>query len=340
MKKNNITFQDIADYTHFSKTTISRYFNRPESISEENRKKISDALVALDYSENKVARILASGETEFIGLILPNMYNGFYSVVTELIIKTYEKYGYKFIVFSGSEKEESERHYLKELLAYKVEGLLVLSHTLPSMELSSYGIPVVAIEREDRYISSVSTDNYMGGVQATGLLYKRDCDVFILFISQTKPDVPAYGRIRGFLDTCAEHRLDYRILEFNLGHSYEEMADSIRDVMNRNVIEAFPGKKVGIFCSSDVSALIVLNTIVRHYGSLPDEYKIIGFDNIPSSLESIIQLTTVGQQAQEMVDKAMDLLTTLIEKKRASEIPSEPTHIIVPPKLIIRETTD
>ena len=64
MKKNRVTFADIAAYTNFSKTTISRYFNNPDSLTLENQQKIADALVALDYKENKVGRILASGQTE------------------------------------------------------------------------------------------------------------------------------------------------------------------------------------------------------------------------------------------------------------------------------------
>ena len=44
-KKKNVTFSDIAEYTHFSKTTISRYFNNPDSLTLENQQIISDALV-------------------------------------------------------------------------------------------------------------------------------------------------------------------------------------------------------------------------------------------------------------------------------------------------------
>ena len=65
MNKKNITFSDIAEYTHFSKTTISRYFNNPDSLTLENQQIIADALEALDYKENKVARILANGKIEF-----------------------------------------------------------------------------------------------------------------------------------------------------------------------------------------------------------------------------------------------------------------------------------
>ena len=64
--KKKITFNDIAKKTNFSKTTISRYFNNPDSLTEESKKKIENALVELDYKENKVARSLANGKTEMI----------------------------------------------------------------------------------------------------------------------------------------------------------------------------------------------------------------------------------------------------------------------------------
>ena len=65
-QKKNVTFNDIAKYTHFSKTTISRYFNNPDSLTLENQEIIAKALADLDYKENKVARILANAKKEVI----------------------------------------------------------------------------------------------------------------------------------------------------------------------------------------------------------------------------------------------------------------------------------
>ena len=73
MNKKNVTFSDIAAYTNFSKTTISRYFNNPDSLTEENQKIIADALTALDYKENKVARILANEKNKYIAIIKTNL---------------------------------------------------------------------------------------------------------------------------------------------------------------------------------------------------------------------------------------------------------------------------
>ena len=49
MAKKQVTFADIAEYTGFSKTTISRYFNHPDSLTLENQEKIAKALDELGY---------------------------------------------------------------------------------------------------------------------------------------------------------------------------------------------------------------------------------------------------------------------------------------------------
>ena len=202
MAKKNVTFADIAAYTGFSKTTISRYFNNPDSITVENQEKIANALAVLDYKENKLARVMANGKTEMIGVIIPNLYMHYYSDMLDHIISTYEEYGYKFIVFAGNEDADVERRYIQELLAYKTEGLIILSHTLSSKELAEYHVPIVTIEREDEYVCSVNTDNYMGGVQAATVLAKSGCDILIHANSNFPSTIPAYGRIQGFQDFC------------------------------------------------------------------------------------------------------------------------------------------
>ena len=157
--KKNATYGDIAKYTKFSKTTISRYFNDPDTLAPASREIIAKALVDLDYQENKVARILANGRTEFIGVIVPDFYHHFFYEILNHILGTYENNGYKFLVFVGNKREEVERRYIQELMAYQIEGLIVLSHTIHSRGLAQLQIPVVTIEREDQFVCSVNTDN-------------------------------------------------------------------------------------------------------------------------------------------------------------------------------------
>ena len=341
MEKKNVTFDDIAKYTHFSKTTISRYFNNPDSLTLKNQQIIADALVALNYKENKVARILANGQTEFIGVIIPDLYLHYYSEVLNQLLNTYEAYGYKFLVFVGHEKKDIERKYIQELLAYKIEGMIILSHTIPSRELASYQIPIVTIEREDRYVSSVNTDNYMGGVQAASLLMKNQCDVLIHINSGCTPELPAYGRIQGFLDVCRQQEIPHEFIIKELGNQHEENLKELAKTVSY-LEQKYPGQKKGIFMPNDTHANVLLNILVRKYGCLPPDYRIIGFDNSPISREAVLPISTVGQQIDVIAREAMEILVAAMNerKKRRPAPPGEPVHKMIPPVLYRRETTD
>ncbi len=340
MGKKNITFSDIAKYTGFSKTTISRYFNNPDSLTLENQQIIADALEKLNYKENKVARILANGKTEFIGIIIPNLYMHYYSEVLNQILKTYETFGYKFLVFTGDDQETNERKYIQELLSYKIEGMIILSHTIPSRELASYNIPIVTIEREDQYVSSVNTDNYMGGVQATSLLAKIGADVLIHINAEFSSQIPSYGRIKGFTDICKEYKIPHELILTDTGHSYEETSQILKNLID-DIDIRYTGKTKGIFLPNDTFANIVLHHLIRRYGKLPDDYKLIGFDDSPVSREAIVPISTVGQQIDKIAAAAMEILNVQIKEshKRKPALSSEPVHQIIPPVLIHRETT-
>lgn len=340
MAKKNITFSDIAQYTGFSKTTISRYFNNPDSLTLENQQKIADALTALDYKENKVARILANGKTEFVGILIPNLYLHYYSQMLNQILATYETYGYKFLVFVCNDKEAAERQYIRELLAYQIEGMIVLSHTISSEELASFHVPIVTIEREDRYTCSVNTDNYMGGLQATSLLYKNQCDIYIHINTDVPPETPAYGRIRGFQDICRDQQLPHELILSDLGNSYPEASNRILPIFE-SIEKKYANQKKGIFMSNDTHANILLNLLIRKYGTFPEDYRLVGFDNSPISSEAIIPTSTVGQQIDKLAQEAMELLVMQMnERKKRKPVPlAEPIHRIVTPVLICRDTT-
>lgn len=340
-RKKNITFDDIAKYTHFSKTTISRYFNNPDSLTLENQEIIANALEKLNYKENKVAKILANGKTEFIGIIIPNLYYQYYSEILDQILKTYETFGYKFLVFVGNGEEAAERKYIQELLSYKIEGMIILTHTIPSRELADLQIPIVTIEREDKFVCSVNTDNYMGGVQAAGLLAKHSCDILIQINSPISEEMPAYGRIRGFVDFCTEHGLKHQILYRELGSVYEYAQKQLTEIAE-TLEKEYPGQKKGIFVSSDTNANVLLNILIRKYGCLPKDYLIVGFDNAPISREAVIPISTIGQQVEKQAFEAVSLLVEQMnERKKRSPVPlKEPIHKVLTPILFRRDTTE
>lgn len=341
LKQKKVTYDDIAKYTNLSKMTISRYFNDPDSLTLKNQEKIAEAVRTLNYQKNKLARVLANGKSEFVGIIVPNLYMHYYSEVLDQILASYEQYGYKFLVFVSGDNIEKERKYLQELLAYKIEGLIVLSHAIPSKELASYNIPIVTIEREDEYVNSINTDNYMGAVQATSLLIKNQCDVVFHINSDVPENIPAHGRIQGFLDICAEKNVAHELILTDLGNTYRENFDRIRALF-RKINEKYTSMKKGVFMANDTYANMLLNIIVREHGKLPDNLRIVGFDNSQIANEAIIPISTVGQQIDKLVHEAMELLVSQMEElgKRRPSPQKEIIHKKITPILIRRNTTD
>ena len=341
MERKKVTFADIAKYTNFSKTTISRYFNNPDSLTLENQEKIAKALKELGYQKNKLAKVLANGKSEFVGIIVPNLYFHYYSEMLNKILSSYEQYNYKFLVFVGNHKKEVERKYIQELLAYKIEGLIVLSNTISSEELKSYNIPVVTIEREAKYVCSVDTDNYTGAAEATDLLIKNNCDVLI-HINNIFPEyVPSYDRIRAFIDVCDNNNAKYELIRENFGYNYESVFAKMQNIFNE-IDEKYLGQKKGIFLSNDTYANIFLNLVIQKYGNLPEHYRIVGFDNSPIASEAVVPITTIAQQIDKIANTAMDLLVLqMTEMKKRKPIPlKEPIHKQIAPVLIKRNTTD
>lgn len=339
-KEKKVTFADIAKYTGFSKTTISRFFNDRDSLTLENQQKIQEALDTLGYQENKLAKVLANGKSEFIGIIIPNLYLNYYAEMLELLLSSYEQYGYKFLVFRANSKEEVERAYIRELQAYKIEGLIVLSHTISSKELASFQIPVVGIEREGKEICSVSVDNRYGGALAARRLIEDGCDELIQINAYFPQSSPAYGRILGFEEACKEQGRQPVLIQAEFSDTYESIRRKLAQLFDQ-IESEYPKDHVkGVFLANDTYASIFINLIMHKYKVFPDTYKIIGFDNSRIAQESFIGLTTIAQPMKEMTDKAMELLSLQMEmkKKRQPETLEKTIHIQAAPSLIVRES--
>ena len=83
---DKIKFRDLAEASNVSMVTISRYFNKPEMVSESTRKRIETAIGEMGYTQDALARMLATGKSNLIGVIFPHLHSGFYTeFLNELI---------------------------------------------------------------------------------------------------------------------------------------------------------------------------------------------------------------------------------------------------------------
>ncbi|MDO4913923.1 MAG: substrate-binding domain-containing protein, partial [Bifidobacteriaceae bacterium] len=226
-----------------------------------------------------------------------------------------------------------------ELQSYNIQGIITLSHTIPSKELASYNIPIVSIERESQYISSVDTDNYLGAVQATSHLIKNNCDILIHINSFVTDTIPAYKRINGFINISKDSDVPYEVYQRDFGNSYEEISKNLT-LLFEEIDKKYTSQRKGVFLSNDTYANIFLNAIFQKYNCLPDEYKIIGFDDSPIASEAILPLSSIQQNIPTITNTALDILQDLIKEHRNTKGKHQTiVHREIAPKLIKRQTT-
>ena len=165
------------------------------------------------------------------------------------------------------------------------------------------------------------------------------CDVLVHINSQVSPVTPAYNRITGFCDHCDECGLEKEVVQVDWSNSFEVNKHKLEDILSE-IESKYSGRKKGIFVSNDTNAACLLNIVMRKYGRLPDDIRIVGFDNSAASAEAIIPISTIGQQLDLIARSVMELLNAQIDAIHSGKAADRNIqHRIIPTVTIPRETT-
>ncbi|MFT8710464.1 MAG: substrate-binding domain-containing protein, partial [Sporolactobacillus sp.] len=239
------------------------------------------------------------------------------------------KLGYKTILCNSADNKEKERSYLAMLMANQVDGIIAGSHNLGIKEYEQVGLPIISFDRLlSETIPIVSSDNYQGGVLATQELYQNGARSIYLFASSRTPGSPTDKRRTGYLETMA--RLHLQDHEETISFS---MPTSVKSLMIRQILSS--QSPDGIFCTDDLTALLVLQQ-ARELGiRVPQDLKIIGYDGTSFIQNYHPELTTIAQPIRDMAELLVDLLLQRIADEKADLKP----HYVLPVKLIRNQSS-
>jgi len=318
---------DIAQKSGVSPTTVSRYFNKPELLSESTRETIKDAIKELNYSQDKLARILVTGNSSLVGVVLPHFHFGFYTELLNQLIGQGKAKGYNFITYTSDKNPESEISMINELISYRIKGLILLSHTLSPEEIEKLPVPVIAIERIGGNFMQINSDNLTGGKLAAELLIKNNCDIFIHINNDYIEEWPAFKRILGFEFAVKNHPYE-PIIDQVYCNPYSQEANIAMTNLLTKLIKKYPDKKIGIFCSNDDIANLTLKHCILNQIPVPGQIELIGYDNSPISDSAVYAITSVAQNIPLMAQIALDALDNY-----------KVYESIVPAVLVEKETT-
>ncbi|MCQ2500523.1 MAG: LacI family transcriptional regulator [Lachnospiraceae bacterium] len=322
------TLKDVAKEAGLTVTTVSRVLNNRGYISEDARKKVDEAMKKLNYRPNEIARSLQRKSGNMIGLIIPHISHPYFAQLISKIDHFAVEMGYHILLCNTQGINSKVEEYISLCISNRVAGIIICSGSVDSNLVSNLDIPVVCLERNiDNCTASVECDNLMGGRLAATALLDAGCKnpVYIGSISTT--NMPADRRYEGFATVCKER--DTRCLFYGVDD------DAFKSMDYLEILEKLLQRKTlpdGVFASSDVIAIQLLQ-LCRKYGvQVPEQMKIVGFDDIPYALFSSPPLTTIHQPIAEMAEMAVRII------KRASEGGIVATKSILPVQLIERET--
>jgi DNA-binding LacI/PurR family transcriptional regulator len=303
------TIVTLANAAGVAPSTVSRALNGDTRISAIMRARIARLAQEMGYTPHASARMMSSGRSGLIGVVVGSSSNPFY---TELLHETVRQVAARkmriLIIHAGDGPIENKTADV--LLQYQVDGCLITSVELPSNVsdiCSANGVPVVMINRVARLnASAVTCDSLYGSAQLAELLvnagHRR-----IALVRTSSSSSTGQERDRGFTQhlTDAGYKLQFRLD----GHSsYEGGFAAGKHIAGLELSK----RPDAVFAVSDIMAFGVLDALRLGGIKVRDNISVVGFDGLPQSAWPIYDLTTVEQPLQAMVGRALDLLQARI----------------------------
>ncbi len=326
--KGNVTISEIARECGVSKSTVSRVLNGKPDVLPETKKRVLEVVEKYNFQPNAYAKGMLGKRSDCIGVVIPHdidyiFKNQYYAETLRVILKTTRERGYYVLLICCHDMKEA----VDAVMQKRVDGLILITplpeHKPAMMTFLNCKIPFAAIGRcqflPEAY--QVCTDNYQGAMLAMEHLFSLGHRK-IAYIGGPN-FLPSSGeRSRAYLDAMRANGI------LVLNEMMQDGSNSIESgaVATKKILETCPDV-TAFFVASDYMAIGVENAIRESGKSVPKDYSVIGFDNIPIAEQISPSLSTIDQQIEAKGEICANLLLDLIEKpeveqKRSVEIAS------------------
>jgi LacI family sucrose operon transcriptional repressor len=323
------TLKDVAKLAGVSTSTVSRIINKKVNFSDTITKKVTSAIEQLDYHPNEIARSLQKQRSYIIGLIIPSTENPFWGEIARHIERYAYELGYKLLICNSLHEKKKEKEYINMLERNQVDGIIMASHIVNISNYLKLNLPLVSLDRQlGPKVPYICSDNYEGGVLAAEHLISRGCRRIICIGGDMKIPKLSNKRIDSFMETCKTKGISCWLFELSDKFTIDFNGEaSIREILGRN-----PDCD-GIFAGNDLIAMAIIGVATELGRKIPDDIKLIGFDDNFFSVMLNPPLTTIQQPVEYISLYAVEYLIKMIDGKVV------PKQTILPVKLIKRKST-
>lgn len=329
-----VTLKELAERLGLSPATVSLVINRSpvaDSIPQETKDRILAAARKYKYRPNFFARSLRAQRSFTIGVIVPEVSDGYSASVMSGVEEHLLQEGYFYFVASHRHRTDLIDEYPRLFLQRSVDGLIAVD-TPWTLALS---VPVV----------TVSGHNQVKGVTNIVLDHVRAAEVALKHLFQLGHRDIAFIKGQEFSSDTevrwatiekAAHHLGLQIPPALISQLQgDSPSPELGYEATRKLLKSHK-PFTALFAFNDISAMGAIRALREADLRVPDEVSVMGFDDIQSAAYQNPALTTVRQPLREMGRIAAETLLRRI-RRSGSDLPGGET--MVEPRLIIRETT-
>ncbi len=336
-RKTSVTIHDIARELKISASTVSRALNDNPRISKSTKDKIKSLALKLGYQPNTIASNLRTQKTHTIGIVVPLINRHFFSTFISGVEDVAFEAGYNVIISQSKDLLQKEKQIVNSMFSNRVDGLI----TSLSMQTSDFehfqmfadkNIPLIFFDRIAPQLNAnkIIVDDFACGYKATQHLidqgYQRIAHLAGPTVLNTYHD-----RMEGYKSALKKNQMPIEN-ELIICNRLTRMdgQQAIKQLLDlKNPPDA-------VFCGNDTSALSMIVYLKSQGIRIPEDFGIVGFSNEPFSEVVTPSISTLKQPAQEMGQKAAELIINEIENK---ELPRTYQTITMPTELIIRASS-
>lgn len=308
---------DVARLAGVAQSTVSRVLNGSDSfipISDETRQRVMDAVQQLEYQPNMIARSLRTQRTQMIAVMIGDISNAFYHPIVRAAQDVAGTRDYEVLISNSDHLYENEARFLRSILRRPVDGIIMAPHRLTNKDLDNFirrsHIPIVAIGAQVKHplIDVIGGTSEPATYEAVSWLIRNAGHRRVGFIGVADDMPPGPARLKGYKRAMTDAGLPVKP---GWVQKVEFTADG-----GQRAMQAFLEQKnppTAIFASNSLMAIGAMKVAQARGYRIPDDFSVMGFDDIPES--TIVQpsltviardLSRIGQQAVELLFERID----------------------------------
>jgi DNA-binding LacI/PurR family transcriptional regulator len=327
-----ISLKILGEYLDLSPATISLVLNNApgvRSIPQETRDRVLVAAKKFDYRPSFYARSLRRKQSFSIGVLVPELSDGYSVLVMNGIEEVLIEEGYFYLTASHRRKADLIEEYPRLLMDRSVEGFIAidtaLQHSLP--------IPVIAVAGHKKIegVTNILLDHRRAAELALRHLYQLGHRQ-IAFMRGQSFSSDSDDRWKSLMAVAKELGIEVHpelVVHLQLNISSPELG---YPVVQQLLTQKRPFTALISF--NDIAAIGAIRAFRDHNIRVPEDVSIVGFDDIQGAAYHNPSLTTIRQPLNNMGITAARILL-----QRLRGMKEYPEQIAIVPELIIREST-